>query len=90
MPNTSSAKKAARQNVKRRSVNLARKTAVKTAIKKVLTAVETNLDIETTKALLKNVEAELARAKSKGLLHANTAARKVSRLAKKVAAAARK
>lgn len=90
MPNTSSAKKAARQNIKRRSVNLARKTAVKTAIKKVMTAVETNQDIEATQALLKNVEAELARAKSKGLLHANTAARKVSRLAKKVAAASSK
>lgn len=89
MPNTSAAKKASRQNVKRHEINLARKSAVKTAIKKVLTAVEKNEDIETTKQLLKNVEAELSRAKSKGLLHANTASRKISRLAKKVAAAAR-
>lgn len=90
MPNTSSAKKAARQNVKRRKINLARKTAVKSAVKKVLSAVETNMDIDATKALLKNAEVELARAKNKGHLHTNTVARKVSRLAKKVAAADRK
>ena len=89
MPNTSSAKKAARQNIKRRSANLARRTAVKTAVKKVLTALETNKDIEAAKTLLKNAEAELARAKSKGLVHANTAARKVSRLAKRINAAAK-
>lgn len=90
MPNTSAAKKAARQNLKRHEVNLARKTAVKTAVKKVLTAVEKNEDIEKLKTLLKSAEAELARAKGKGMLHVNTMARKVSRLAKKVAAAAQK
>ncbi len=85
MANTSSAKKAARQNIKRRVKNLSRKTAIKTAVKKVLTALEAkNFNAEQADLLLRDVAAKLARAKSKHVIHANTASRKLSRLAKKV------
>jgi small subunit ribosomal protein S20 len=85
MANTSSAKKAAKQNEKRRVSNLARRTAIKTAIKKVLTALESKeVDPGEARKLLKDVAAKLARAKSKDVMHPNTAARKLSRLAKRV------
>lgn len=91
MANTKSAKKRVLQTAKRQLRNQSRKSSIKTAMKKVAVAIETaNLaDIETTKSLLVLAESKIARAKSKGLMHRNTAARKISRLAKKVAAAAR-
>jgi len=88
MPNIKSAKKRVSQTIKRSLRNVARKTAIKTATKKVLIALE-DKDVATAKELLKDVNAKLSRAKSKGLFHANTAARKMSRLAKKVAEAER-
>ena len=88
MPNIKSAKKRAKQSVKRRQYNLARKTAIKTGTKKVLEAIEMKA-IDQAKSLLKDVEGQLARAKVKNVFHANTATRKISRLAKKVAAAER-
>ncbi len=88
MPNIKSAKKRVLQTAKRQLRNQARKSSLKTAIKKVVAAVEMN-DIAASKTLLIEAEAKIARAKGKGLLHPNTAARKISKLAKKVAAAAR-
>ncbi len=85
MANIQSAKKRARQEIVRRQRNLARKTAIKTAVKKVLAAVSAQ-DYEASVELLKTAEAQFKRAKGKGVLHANTADRKVSRLAIKVAA----
>ena len=85
MANTNSAKKRARQSIVRRQRNLARKTAIKTAIKKALAAVESK-DYSASLELLKNAEAQMRRAKGKGLIHGNTVNRKVSRLATKVAA----
>lgn len=84
MANIKSAKKAAKQSEVRREKNLARKTAIKTAIKKVVAAVEEGADYEVTQKLLSDVAAKLARAKSKNVIHANTASRKLSRLALKV------
>ena len=89
MANIKTAKKRAKQNKVKRQVNLARKTAIKTAVKNVLAALERDEDIETTKKLLKVAESKLARAKGKKVVHHNTAARKVGRLAKKVAAASK-
>ncbi len=83
MANTVSAKKSARQNEKCRQRNLARRTAIKTSIKKFMTALETPNSSAYLLGLLRDVEAKLARAKGKGVVHANTAARKLSRLAKK-------
>lgn len=87
MANIKSAKKRARQSEKRRVINLARKTSIKTAVKKVLDALEQKENQETVTVLLKDAEAKMRRAKNKGTLHANTASRKISRLAKKVSAA---
>lgn len=87
MANLESAKKQARQNEIRRARNLARRTAIKTAVKKVLVSLEKNESAQTVQGLLKDAEAKLARAKGKGVIHSKTAARKISRLALKVAAA---
>lgn len=83
MPNLKSAKKQAKRSEIKRKRNLARKTAFKTAIKKVLAAISAK-DVETSRTLLKEVEAKLARAKGKRVIHANTASRKISRLAQRL------
>ncbi len=89
MANTSSAKKAAKQNEKRRIRNLARRTSIKTAIKKVLASLEgKSIDVLKSQELLNDVAAKLARAKGKGIMHKNTAARKLGRLAKRINQAA--
>ncbi len=85
MANSKSSKKRARQSIKRREINLTRKSSIKTVIKKVLTALDNNEP--SAKELLVQAESQLARAGSKGTLHKKTARRKISRLAKKVAQA---
>lgn len=90
MANLVSSKKRAKQTIIRTERNVARKSSVKTAIKKVLAALQAGEPVETTKALLRDAEAQIARAKGKGIFHANTAARKISNLAKRVAAASKK
>jgi small subunit ribosomal protein S20 len=87
MPNIKSSKKRAEQSEKRRLVNYSRKSDVKTAVKKVLDAVAAN-DVDGARTLLRQAQAKLARAQGKGLLHRNATARKMSRLAKKVASIA--
>jgi small subunit ribosomal protein S20 len=86
MANIKSAKKAARKSEKRRVINLSRKTAIKTAIKKLIASIDKGGDVTNSETLLKEVTAKLARAQSKGVMHQRTASRKVSRLAKRVAA----
>jgi small subunit ribosomal protein S20 len=88
MANIKSAKKRVLQTVKRQGRNQARKSSLKTAVKKVIAAIEAG-DIEASKSLLVEAESKIARAKGKGLLHRNTAARKISKLAQKVAAASK-
>jgi small subunit ribosomal protein S20 len=88
MANIKSAQKQARQAVVRNKRNTARRSAVKTAEKKVLISLERGDSLDTIKELLRNAEAQIARAVGK-TLHKNTASRKVSRLAKKVAQAER-
>jgi small subunit ribosomal protein S20 len=89
MANLKSSKKQARKNVKHRAINLARKTALKTAIKKVLDALAVN-KVDEAQLLLRDAQARFARAQSKGLIHANNASRHVSRLAKKISGAAQR
>lgn len=84
MANLKSSQKQARKNIKQRAVNLARKTSVKTAIKKVLDAVNEK-NVTLIKELLKDAESKLARSGSKGTVHRKNASRKISRLAKRVA-----
>lgn len=88
MANIKSSKKRARQGIVKRERNLARKSALKTAVKKVLTAIAAG-DVVAAQASFKEAQAKIARARGKGLLHANTAARKVSRLAQRIAATAK-
>lgn len=84
MANTKSAKKRIKQNKKRRLCNLARRSAIKTATRKVLDALETN-DVTAAKELLVKAEAQIARARGKRVIKKNTAARKVSGLVKRIA-----
>jgi small subunit ribosomal protein S20 len=86
MANIKSAKKRVKQTIKRTEINTARRSALKTVTKKMIAAVEAG-DIGQAKELLQEVNSQLSRAKGKGILHANTAARKMSRLSKRVAVA---
>jgi small subunit ribosomal protein S20 len=88
MANIKSAKKRVLQTAKRQARNQARKSSLKTATKKVIAAIEAG-NIELSKTLLVEAESKIARAKGKGLLHRNTAARKIGKLAQKVAAASK-
>ena len=83
MANIKSAKKRAIQSEKRHLVNVARRSAVKTAVKKVLNSLAHNDNIEETKTLFLDAQKLIARASGKGVLHANTAARKIGRLARR-------
>lgn len=89
MPNIKSAKKRVLQTKKRQLQNQARKSAIKTAIKKIMVAIDNN-DAVAAKKLFIDAESKLARAKGKGVFHRNTAARKISRLAQKVASVVKK
>lgn len=84
MANIASAKKRAKQTEVKRLKNLRRETAIKTAIKKVIEALENNEPKEKALELLKVAESQMARAKCKRVLHKNAASRKISRLTKKV------
>lgn len=84
MANIASAKKRAKQTEVKRLKNLNRKTAIKTAIKKVMEALLNKAPKDQALELLKSAESQLAKAKGKGVLHANTASRKIGRLTKKV------
>ena len=88
MANTRSAKKNVRQNKKRRLRNLARRSALKTAIKKARREMESATDLNQVKPMISDIAARLARAKSKGVIHPRTASRKLSRLMKKMNKAA--
>ena len=89
MANIKSAKKRAKQSEKRRLINLNRLTSLRTSIKKLFKAIDTKVVPEKIKELFNDTQAKLARAKGKRLIHKNTAARKTSRLAKRVAEATR-
>ena len=83
MANIKSAKKRARQAEGRRIINASRRSALKTAVNKVLSSIENKEDPKETETLFVEAEKQIARAKVKGVLHKNTAARKISRLAKR-------
>jgi len=83
-PNIASSKKRVRTTAKRTAINTARKTRVRGFIRKVEEAI-TSGDKNAALAALKAAEPEIMRGVSKGVLHKNTGARKVSRLTKRVA-----
>ncbi len=85
MANTSSARKAARQAVRRTEVNKSRTSRMKLSVRKVEEAVASG-DKTAAKAALAAAEPILMRASQKGIVHKNSAARKVSRLASRIKA----
>ncbi|MEX0701478.1 MAG: 30S ribosomal protein S20 [Planctomycetales bacterium] len=84
MPNTQSAKKALRQNVKRRQLNRAQRSELRTVIKKFHTAVEGG-DAEAGQTAYREVVRKLDQAAAQHLIHKNAAARTKSRLSKHLA-----
>ena len=83
MANIKSAKKRILVNETKAARNKAIKSKVKTAVKKVETAIDQK-DAETAKTALKAAIVEISKAGTKGVYHKNNAARKVSRISKAV------
>ena len=83
MANTSSAKKAIRKIARRTAVNTARRSRVRTYWRKVEEALAAG-DAKAASSAMATAESETMRAVTKGVLHRNTGARKVSRLAQRV------
>lgn len=85
MANTKSAKKAARQALRRTEINKSRRSRMRTSVRSVEDAIAKG-DQAAALAAMKQAEPELVRAAQKGVVHKNTAARKVSRLIRRIKA----
>ena len=85
MANTPQAKKRIRRNERRAEINGNRLSRIRTFVKKVEAALAGGDKAEAADAL-KAAQPELARGVARGVLHNNTAARKLSRLTKRVSA----
>jgi small subunit ribosomal protein S20 len=85
MANTPQAKKRIRRNQRRTEINRTRVSRIRTFVKQVEAAIEAG-DKDQALAAIRKVQPELARGVSKGIVHKNTAARKFSRLTRRVAA----
>jgi small subunit ribosomal protein S20 len=84
MANTASAKKAARQQARRAGINKARRSRMRSSVRKVEEAISAG-DRNSAVAALKEAEPALMRAAQKGVIGRNTASRKVSRLTHQIA-----
>ncbi|MBB2202420.1 30S ribosomal protein S20 [Gluconacetobacter tumulisoli] len=87
MANTASARKRIRQNERRNARNTARVSRMRTFIKKVEAAIATGNKEQAADAL-RAAQPEMQRASGKGVIHANTVARKISRLSARIKAIA--
>lgn len=85
MANTPQSKKRARQNASRYAVNKARRSRIRTYLRKVEEALASG-DKDAAQIALRNAQPELMRGVTKGVFHKNTASRKISRLAARVKA----
>lgn len=83
MANTRSAKKAVRQIARRTEVNKARRSHMRSSVRKVEEAIAAG-DKGAAEAALRLAQPELMRSAQKGVLHKNTASRKVSRLSHRI------
>ena len=83
MANTPGAKKAVRKIARRTEVNKARRSRMRTFLRNVEEAIASG-DAEAARAALQSAQPEIMRAASRGVIHKNTASRKVSRLAGRV------
>ena len=84
MANTKSAKKAARKIARRTAINKTRRSQMRTFVRRVEEAIEAG-NREAALAALKTAEPILMRAAQKGVVHKNTASRKVARLTQRAA-----
>ena len=87
MANTPQSKKRARQNETRLAINKARRSRIRTYLRKVEEAI-TSGDKDAATAALRAAQPELMRGVTKGVMHKNTVARKMSRLSSRVKAIA--
>ena len=85
MANSPSAKKRVRQSERRTEINRDRRSSIRTSIKKVEETIASG-DKGAAQAALKSAEPEIMRGATKGILHKNTASRKISRLSARVKA----
>ena len=85
MANSPQSKKRARQNERRFEVNKARRSRIRTFLRKVEEAIASG-DKDAASTALRAAQPELMRGVTKGVFHKNTAARKMSRLASRVKA----
>ena len=83
MPHHKSAEKRLRQTEKRTAINRSRMSRVRTFVKKVESAIDSG-DKAAAQAALQVAQPELHRATTKGVMHKNTVARKLSRLATRI------
>ena len=83
MANHKSAKKRIRRNAHRAEINKSRISRIRTFIKKVEKAIATG-DGANAKEALRVAQPEIMRGVTKGVLHKNTASRKMSRLAQRI------
>ena len=84
MANTPQAKKRIRRNSNRAEINHSRVSRIRTFIKQVESALASGKKAEAAEAL-KKMQPEMARSVARGVIHKNTASRKISRLSKRVA-----
>ena len=87
MANTTSAKKMTRKIAKRTAANRSRRSRMRTFVRKVEEAIASG-DQSAAAAALKAAQPEIMRAAQKGVVHKNTASRKVSRLSARVSSLA--
>lgn len=85
MANTPQSKKRARQNERRLAVNKARRSRIRTFLRKVEEAIASG-DKDAAQNALRAAQPELMRGVTRGVFHKNTAARKMSRLSARVKA----
>ena len=85
MANSPQSKKRARQNERRFAVNKARRSRIRTFLRKVEEAIASG-DQSAASSALRDAQPELMRGVTKGVLHKNTVARKMSRLSSRVKA----
>jgi small subunit ribosomal protein S20 len=83
MANSPQAKKRVRQIARRTAVNSARKSRIRTFLRKVEDAIRSG-DAEAARAAFQAAQPEIMRGASRGVMHKNTASRKVARLAHRV------
>ncbi len=85
MANSPQSKKRARQNLRRFAVNKARRSRIRTYLRKVEEAIASG-DKEAATSALRAAQPELMRGVTKGIFHKNTVSRKMSRLSSRVKA----